>query len=304
MDKKTKRRVRGIAVFIVFLALAATIVQFQNQGTKKPTFNFKPSANEFRDLKFINKAQISFSAENIAKAQEGISNIMNEKGKQRIRKQNEGSSGAYLFTVPQNELESIVAELRTFGYVGSQTEQIDTSLVNLDFDAESARLASYENELADLDKVRYPSDQQNRRKETLHGLIHQSRNNLDKLRDGENTLLYLTLVPRQKSNSWMESTKTLSLMYLFWLGIFAVGMVLVYFGTKLLMYFLSAIGIRGLSAGGLGSSYNYGGYGSYSNYARTSSRYGYGGNSKRKIKRIYKDKEPSSSEEEENDTNK
>ncbi len=304
MDKKTKRRVRGIAIFIVFLALAATIVQFQNQGTKKPTFNFKPSANEFRDLKFINKAQVSFSSENIAKAQQNINKIMEEKGKQRIRKQNEGSSGAYLFTVPQNELENIIAELRTFGSVGSQTEQIDTSLVNLDYDTETARLASYESELTDLDKVRYPSDQQNRRKEVLHGLIHQSRNNLDKLREGENTLLYLTLVPRQKSNSWLETAKNLSFMYLFWLGIFAVGMVLVYFGTKLLMFFLSALGIRGLSAGGLGGSYNYGGYGSYSNYAKSSSRYGYGGNSKRKIKRIYKDKGASTNEEEENNENK
>lgn len=300
MDKKTRRRVKGIAIFIVFLALAATIVQYQNQGTKKPTFNFKPSANEYRDLRFINKAQVTFSAENISKAQQGINEIIDSKAKQRIRKQNEGSFGAYLFTVNQQELPDIIEKLKSFGYVGTQIEQIDTALVNLDYESESARLASYENELTDLDKVRYPSDQQNRRKEALHALIHQSRSNLDKLRENENVLLYLTLSPRQKSSNWMTTTKNLSLMYLFWLGIFAVGMVLVFFGTKLLMYFLSALGIRGLSAGGLGSSYNYGGYGSYSNYTRYSSRYGYGGgSSKRKVKRIYKDKNTPSSEEEE-----
>lgn len=299
MDKKTRHRIRGIAIFIVFLALAATIVQYQNQGANKVTFDFKSSANEYRDLEFINKAQISFSAENITKAQEGINQIIKQKGKQ-YRKQNEGSFGAYLFTIPQNELENVVTELKTFGYVGNQTEQIETSLVDLDFDTENARILSYESELADLDKVRYPSDQQNRRKEILHGLIHETRSNLDKLRNGENTLLYLTLSPRQKSSNWITTTKNLSMMYLFWLGIFAVGMVLVYFGTKLLMFFLSALGIRGLTAGGLGGSYNYGGYGSYSNYARSSSRYGYGGNSKRKIKRIYKDKETSPKEEEDN----
>jgi len=302
VDKKTKSRVRGTAIFIVFLALAATIVQYQNQGTKKPSFNFKPSANEYRDLRFINKAQVTFSAENISKAQEGINKIINERAKQRIRKQNEGSFGAYLFTIPQQELGNVVAELKNYGYISTQTEQIDTSLVNLDYDTESARLASYENELADLDKIRYPSDQQNRRKETLHGLIHQSRNNIDKLREGENVLLYLTLSPRQKTNNWLDTTKNLSLMYLFWLGIFAVGMVLVYFGTKLLMYFLSALGIRGLSAGGLGGSYNYGGSGSYSNYARYSSRYGYG-NNKRKVKRIYKDKSAQSSKEDDEHEN-
>lgn len=140
MDKKTKRRVKGTAIFIVFLALAATIVQYQNTGTKRPSFNFKPSFNEYRDLKFINKAQITFTSESIAKAQDGIGQIISKQGKQRIRKQNEGSFGAYIFTIPQDALQDVISELRTFGSVGSQVEQIDTSLVNLDFESESARL--------------------------------------------------------------------------------------------------------------------------------------------------------------------
>ncbi|MFA5484486.1 MAG: hypothetical protein WC252_08180, partial [Candidatus Cloacimonadaceae bacterium] len=178
------------------------------------------------------------------------------------------------------------------------TEQIDTSLVNLDYDTETARLASYENELADLDKVRFPSEQQNRRKETLHGLIQQSRGNLDKLREGENTLLYLTLSPRQKNSNLIVTVKNLTMMYLFWLGIFAVGMVLVYFGTKLLMYLLAALGVKGINTSGLGGSYNYNG--SYSSYGRYNSRYG-SNSSKRKVKRIYKDKSDSSGDKDNTD---
>jgi len=300
VDKKTKRRVKGIAIFIVFMALAATIIQFQKDGAKRPSFNFKPSFNEYRDLKFINKAQISFTADNITKAQDGIGQIMANRGKQRIRKQNEGSFGAYIFTIPQGELQNVIGELRTYGSIGSQVEQIDTSLVNLDFESESARLKSYETELSDLSNLRFPTDAQNRRKEALHGLIHTSRLNLDKLSEGENVLLYITLSPKQKDSNMLTMIKTLTMNFLQWLLLFSVGMVLVFYGTKLLMYFLSAIGVKGISAGGLGGNYNYGGYGGYSSYAKYSSRYGYGGRS-RKVKRIYKDKGAPSTEEPEED---
>ena len=303
MDKKTKRRVKGIAIFIVFLALAATIIQYQNTGAKQPSFNFKPSANDFRDLKFINKAQISFTAENITKAQDRIGQIMSKRGKQSIRKQNEGSFGAYIFTVPQAELPDVISELRTFGSVGSQIEQIDTSLVNLDFESESVRLKSYETELSDLSNLRFPTDAQNRRKEALHGMIHASRMNLDKLKEGENTLLYITLSPKQRDSNMLSMIKTLVLNFLQWLLLFSIGVVIVYYGTRLLMYFLSAIGVKGLGAGGVGGYSNYSGYGGYSNYAKYSSRYGYGGRS-RKIKRIYKDKGAPSTEQPDDDEDK
>jgi len=79
----------------------------------------------------------------------------------------------------------------------------------------------------------------------------------------------------------------MSINFLTWLVIYAVGMVLVYFGTRLLMYFLAALGIRGLNAGGVGGSYQYGGYSGYA--SKYSGRYNYN-TSKRKIKRVYKDR--------------
>jgi hypothetical protein len=284
---------------VVFLALVATIIQYEKSNTGKVNIDFKTSTNEYRDLMFINKAQVQFSAKDIAAAQEGINRIINEKGKQRIRKQNESNFGAYLFSVPQNELDGIIAELKTFGVISSQTEQIDTSLVNLDYDTESARLASYENELTELDKVRFPSEQQNRRKESLHLLIRESGQKLDKLREQENVLLYITLRPLQRSIGWFGMVKTLVLIYLKWLGIFAIGVVLLFFGSKLVMYFLSALGVKNINTSGLGGGYTYGG--NYSSYGRYNSRYG-SDSRKRKVKRIYKDK--SASSENKDDTEK
>jgi len=296
VDKKTRRRVKGIAIFIVFLAVGTAIIQWQGKEGKQVNYNFKSSAQEYRDLKFINKAQVSLSSLNVAKAQTEMGNIIAQHSSKQVRKQNEGAYGAYIFSVPQKDLPAIVSKMRSFGSIGSQTEQIDTSLVNIDYEGETARLASYEREQADLANVRFPSDVQNRRKEALHGLIQSTRNNLEKLKESQNVLLYVTLVPQVRSSNTLNTIKVMTLNFITWLVIYSVGMVLVYYGTRLLMYFLAAIGIRGISAGGVGGSYQYGGYTGYAN--KYSGRYNYN-TSKRKIKRIYKDKNRDESSEDE-----
>lgn len=301
MDKKTKRRVRGVAIFIVFLAVFTAIIQWQRKEGKTVNYNFKPSQQEYRDLKFINKAQVTFSSLNVPKAQAEIDKIIASSAKRQIRKQVEGSFGAYIFSVPQAELPSLIQKLKGFGVVSSQTEQIDTSLVNIDYESEAGRLAAYEREQADLNNVRFPTEVQNRRKEALHGLINTTRNNLDKLKDQANVLLYITLIPQQKNSNTFLIIKDMAINFLTWLVIYAVGMVLVYFGTKLLMYFLAAIGIRGLNAGGVGGSYQYGGYSGYA--SKYSGRYNYN-TSKRKVKRVYKDRRDGSRLENEDEDSK
>ncbi len=295
MSKTSIRRVRGIAIFIVFLALAATILQLEKRSGRSSSFNFKDSQNEYRDLKFINKARIQFIALNVSDAQTGIDKIIAERSKQRIRKQSESSYGAYLFTVDQDEVPTIVEELKNYGSVVSQVEQVDTSLVNLDYEGEAARLASYEKEQADLDLVRFPSEAQNRRKEVLHSLIQQSRSNLEKLQESESVLLYITLSPQSSGYGAVGTIQNAVIRYFVWLGIFTVAAILIYFGTRLIMYILALMGIKGFGSDAAGGSYTYGG--SYSNYSRHS---GYGYGNKRKVKRIYKDKSSSSDEDKEN----
>ena len=297
MNKRQKRRVKGIAVFIVFLALAASIVQWQDKAGKHETYDFKPAQNDYRDLKFLNKAQISFSSPNIDQAKTVIDKIISEHSTKQIRKQSESSFGAYIFSVPKRDLPVIIEKLDRVGSINSQAEHIDTALVNLDYESELVRLQGYDKEQTELNNVRFPTDTQNRRKEELHSLIQNTRSNLDKLKEADNVLLLITLVPQQKTSSIEVTIKSLALIFINWLIIFAVGAVLIYYGTRLLMYFLSALGVKGIGAGGLGSSYRYGGYGGY--YNRYYNRYNYG-HGKRKIKRIYKDKKTTPEPEDEN----
>lgn len=294
MKRSSKSRVKGVAIFIVFLAVAITLYKAQDKKVHTSSMDFKSSANVYRDLKFINKAKIGFSADNVPQAREGISQIMAKYGKQQIYKQNEGNYGAYIYTIAQDELYTVVGELEAIGTLGPQVEQIDTALVNLDFENESNKLTAYENELTALNKILGPSNEQNSRKEALHTLIQASSSNLDKLRNSDNVLLYLTLNPKQTSAGWFKLFKSIAKNFFMWLVILIIAAVLIYYATKLLMYFLSALGIRGPS--GVGGT-SYGGYGGYSNYSKYSSRYG---NSRRKVKRIYKDKSSSPEEDEEN----
>jgi hypothetical protein len=297
VNKRQKRRVKGIAVFIVFLALAASIVQWQDKAGKHETYDFKPAQNDYRDLKFLNKAQISFSSPNIDQAKTVIDKIISEHSTKQIRKQSESSFGAYIFSVPKRDLPVIIEKLDRVGSINSQAEHIDTALVNIDYESELVRLQGYDKEQTELNNVRFPTDTQNRRKEELHSLIQNTRSNLDKLKEADNVLLLITLVPQQKTSSIEVTIKSLALIFINWLIIFAVGAVLIYYGTRLLMYFLSALGVKGIGAGGLGSSYRYGGYGGY--YNRYYNRYNYG-HGKRKIKRIYKDKKTTPEPEDEN----
>jgi hypothetical protein len=85
VDKKTKRRVRGVAIFIVFLAVFTAIIQWQRKEGKTVNYNFKPSQQEYRDLKFINKAQVTFSSLNVPKAQTEIDKIIGALAKRQIR---------------------------------------------------------------------------------------------------------------------------------------------------------------------------------------------------------------------------
>ncbi|MDD3534936.1 MAG: hypothetical protein PHC50_02175 [Candidatus Cloacimonetes bacterium] len=293
MARSSKRAVRGISILIVFLALAATIMQMQKKESKSRGFSYKESQNEYRDLKYINKASISLNTTDSDQALKAIDEIITANAKRTIRREVSGGNGAFLFTVKQSDLSQLNQKLGELGSIGAYVEQVDTSLVNLDYEGEHKRLLSYEQEQTTLSGVRFPSEQQNRRKEALHTLIQQSRINLEKLKESENVLLYIALSSVRVHTNIFSLVKIWLITYVKWLGILTLAAIIVYFGTRLLMYILSLLGIRGVSLKNMGP-YDYSGS-YYSKYDGYSSSYG---RNRRKTKRIYKDKSDSSPKEE------
>jgi hypothetical protein len=289
VDKKSKRKARGVAIFIAFLALATSLFILRKQGEDTPTINFKPTQNKYLALKWINKSKIEFSSDNITEAKAAIEAMIKRDSNKQIEKDTRSNYGIYIFSLPKDKKDEFANELARKGTIISRSEQVDTSLVYIDYETEQNRLNSYDKELTDLSMVRFPSETQIRRKEALHGLIAESTTKLEKLRDVDDVLVYVTAIQRQAGNTMVSKVKRFVLLFLAWLGFYFVGVVLVYYGTKLLMYLLTMLGIKGLGISGINydkyaSSYNYGGFKNYGE------RYQYGNNRKRKTKRVYKEK--------------
>lgn len=288
MDKRIKRRLRGVAVFLVFLAVAVTIMEYRHISSKDGVGDayFKPSMNEFKNLKWLNKAIFDMGVTDAKAAQYTMQEIMSSAEK-TIRMEKKDAYAVYTFSVPRSEFASLREKLSKIGRIGYENETVDTSLVNLNPQTEVSSLASYEKDLAEMEGIRIPSEADLRRKEHIRSMINRTRVNLENLKTADSYLVYVTTKPVVKGSGVVTLTRELGLIFGKWLAIFFMALVLIYYGTKLLMYLLSLMGVRGLGAGGVGGSYQYGGYTSYAN--RYYSRGAYGG-ARRKVKRIYKDK--------------
>ncbi|MDP2174204.1 MAG: hypothetical protein Q8M98_06890 [Candidatus Cloacimonadaceae bacterium] len=299
MNKKTKARAQGVAIFIVFLAIATTIFQVQRTREKGSVgYNFQPFNAEFHSLKWLNKAAFSMSSHNTKKTMDELDQLVKNSAITTLRKEKHGAFGVYTFSVKNTAFEEVSKQLRGIGNLLSTSESIDTSLININLEAETANLASHEKDLEELDKIRVPTDPEIRRKESLRRMRDKTKIRLENLKNMETYLLFVTIKPAVKGSGTIDVIKFMIITFLTWLGIYFVGLILVYFGTRLLMYLLGMMGIKGLGMSGVGGSYSYGGYTGYGQ--KYSSKYGYDRPSKRKIKRIYKDKK-SESETEESD---
>lgn len=277
MSSKAKQRLKAVSALIVVLALFLTIFEVSRAKSSVPKTDFRESNKQFDNLKFVNKAKVNFSAANSTKAQGEIAKIMEEKGKKKIFKEEGSDFGAYIYTVENDLIGQIVDDLRGIGTVGTTIELIDTALVNIDYDSENSKLMSYEAELRDLGNVRFPSELQNKRKEELHALIQSTRNNMEKLREDDNTLLYITLITAATQYKGFDLILNYALIFIKWVVILFAARILIVVLANLMVDLLNVLGIKGENNQGAYSGY-------YSSYADRKKAH-------RKVKRIYKDKD-------------
>jgi len=292
VDKKTKKRVQGVSIFLVFLALAITIFEYsKTQARGGSSVNLKSYQTEFRNQRWLNKASFELSSANIQASLQKMNQLVGASSERTLKREIRSNYGVYMFSLSKAGLDQLRQQLGQIGNIGAEVEMVDTSLVNTNYENEAANLASYEKDLAELDKIRVPSDAELRRKEAMRAQIKLTKQKLDDLQRGDSFLVYVSVVSVARSSNAVTTVRSLVLIFLKWLGICFVGLILVYFGTRLLMYLLAMMGIKGLGMSGVGGAYQYGGYTGYA--SKYYSRYGYG-RGKRKVKRVYKEKEPSS----------
>ena len=292
MDKTTKRRLRAVAIFVIFLALSWAGYAALMQKEKGPDYSslFKDANKIFGDYKSLNKAQLRVKSSNIKHALQEMNNFISSYALEKpLLKSSESGYGSYIFRIEGGRFSEIQKKFYDLGSIEGYKEIVDSALVIKSLETEEGILASKKSELAAMDAVGQTYGNIADRKEFLISQIRDQENLVKVLSQANTTLLYVQIVLGMTGSSVSAVRK---FVYNFFgaLIVLFVAVVLAYYGTKLIMYLMALMGVKGFSAGGLGGSYQYGGYGSYTN--RYSSRYGYGG-SKRKVKRIYKDRRTS-----------
>ncbi len=300
ISSTARKRIKGIAIIIIFLSLGWAIFSAMEQKDSGPNLNeiFKKSNKTFEETHAIKKAKIRISSPNIANALQQMDAIVHSYAMDTpLLKSRESSYGEFIFKVDSYKMPELTQKLASLGNIDQQIEVADTSLVNKSLATEEEILKSKRKELADLEAAGniYGSlaDYKNR----LITEIRAQEDRVKALRQSDTTLLYVQLIPSVVSNqfSW---AKTFALNFVKALVILVVGVVVLYYILRLIAYILSLFGVKGFTASTLGSSYRYG-YGDY--YNRYDSHHGSSGH-KRKVKRIYKDGRTSNQSENKEET--
>lgn len=286
MSKKSKSRVRGVAIFIVLLALAITTFNVYKRISHRVVVDTKDADNIYRSTTWMYKAKYITSPKDGKVTKDKATELISKMSTEPVVYQNvKPGVGAYIFKVDNTNIPLLEKNLSTFASISNNETITDSSLVATSIDIEKQRLTSYQNERATLDGIRLRSDAQNRRMDVLNRQIEITQDRVQRLEASGSTLVYLVIRPSTSGQSPVDLAKYGVMNFILALAILCLATLVLYFGTKLLTFLLALMGVKGFGLGGALQNYT---YRSYSNYT---GRYGYGyGGKNRKVKRIYKDK--------------
>lgn len=296
----TRRTKNGVAALIfVFAFLTA---YWTNRGVISPydgKQNFSKVEQKFEYLDNNSKLKIEMSVSDLKKNQAAFEKLITLP--QIIHRQNQviGNQKVYLIEVPSKMKDYFIQEASKIGKAEIVLEITSVTENDPNLDTKLADFKLIKQQLMeDISKRREASDYKINRIRDLQSTIDSLTSALQAREYNRNmSLVYLILTDEssQRANL-VDSLLTFfkqGFLYVLLYTAIAVG---AYYGSRLLVVFLSVMGVKG--SGGSGS-YRYGG-------GRYGYGYGYssGSNRKRKIKRIYKGNIPKEADgEEDNSSN-
>ncbi len=288
MARSTKRKLRAVAIFIIFIALAyAAFMTLKPERTSsaRPS-SFKEADAHFREIGSLNKASVIIRGQNIGETLEKVGILVEEHALEKPLFKNIGNGyGAYIFRVREEALPRIREKLSGAGGIQDWKEIVDSAYVAKRLSTEEAILATKRNDLESYNPLKRSYGDISAEKDQLIDEIRELETTVDILRNRDTSLLYIMatgVLGSDKTPAYVKFARNFGLALL----ALIILSVILYYGTKLVIYLLNLLGVRGFSTSALGGGSQYG-YGSYA--GRYYSKYGYGGG-KRKVKRIYKDK--------------
>lgn len=288
------KRMRAIALFVVLIALMTSY--YFNSVKVKPVIPVSKETDRiYNELSHSKKVQVDVSVKSFDLLRKFLSNRLEQQGAIKLNSEERSGYGYYIYQVDSQNIPSVLTSISEIGTVASKVEKVNSQAIEIDLEARlKDREAIYQKEFQDYNTSKIRTSYQLDRLKQLRIELDSLKFAISNQKFKAMTLLYIKAMQSDSRVGKVRNYQKFVFDFIKYLVIFTIVIAFLNYGTILLVYVMSLLGIKIPSLSGLvGKGYNY--YSSYRGYRQYGgyNRYGYGSNKKRRTKRIYKSKQPS-----------
>jgi len=306
---RKKARFRAIGLFIFLLALA-TSYYYNGIKNSKQTINSKEADRKYDQLDNSYKIQVDLATADMDGFKANLLKQTKDLGTIKLFSEEQSAYALYLIQYKSQYTNEMINLLGKLGKISRKIERVNTmgNIIDLQSKLNDKR-EMYDKAKQDYNTSKYRSYLRKQELDALRAEIDTLEYQLMNQKNREQSLIYIKAISSKATSSGMiRDYEKFGIDFVKWLVVYMAAIVLIYYGSILLVFLLSLVGIKLPNApgyggyGGYGSSKGYGGYsssGSYSSYG--AGRYGSYGkyssdyNRRRRVKRVYRNKPSSSS---------
>jgi len=296
---RRSKRLKAIGLFIVLVSLM-TSYYFNGFSSKAPTVNSRETDRIYDELTHTNKIKIEVNVKSMELLKKLIETKLLAQGAVKLNAEEQGAYSRYIFQVEPQNVSSILSDVSEIGTIYDKKERVNFQDSAIDLESKLRdREALYQKEFSDYNTSKTKYSYQLDRLNLLSKEVDSLKLAISNQKNKAMTLLYIKAQQISRQGGRVRSYQKFFFDFIKYMIIFTIVLAFLHYGTVLLVYLLSQLGIRFPSLTGFfGRGYNYyagyKGYKGYSGYG--SSGYGYGGSKKRRVKRIYRNKKSSGTE--------
>jgi len=294
---KKSRRLRAIGLFIVLLALV-TSYYFNGFQSKAPSINTKETDRFYNDLSNYKKIQVIVSIKSLDALKKLIYTKLEPGGAVKLQSEEQAGYALYIYQIEQQNIPSVLDKIAEVGTISSKVERISAQNTQIDLEAKLRdKEAIYQKEMQDYANSKVKYSYQLDRLNLLSMQVDSLKFDISNQKNQAMTLLYIKAMVAPSKVGRVQNYQKFVIDFVKFMVIFAVVVSFLHYGTMLLAYLFSLLGIKfpsisSMGGGGYDGYAGYKGYKGYGGYQGYGS-YGYGGSRKRRVKRIYRNKEKS-----------
>lgn len=292
MKNTRSKRLKAIGLFIVLVAL---IISYYLNGyqAKPPSVNTKEAKRIFDELDNQKKVSVDINAKSIDTFKKMLSSKIDTQASKKLYAKESNNFAIYIYQMEPQVVQPLLSYISEIGTIKNSEEKIEDRGVIFDLENRLRdRETLYQREFQDYNNSKVKYSYQLERIKNLGKEVDSLKFEIANQQNKSMTALQIVAQMPPGRSGKIGSVQKFFFDFVKYIIILTIIVAFLHYGSAVLVYFLSLMGIRfpNLSAYG-GRSYNaYAGYKGYRGYGS----YGYGGSKKRRIKRIYKEKDKNS----------